>query len=85
MSDALGDLYKEFNSLKERLTELTAKFDDVETFVDGMRSGKKLSPPPGVLRPPGSPHKDVAAKLGRWPAGKKSRVLVRKIIRPSQD
>ncbi|RVE59876.1 hypothetical protein OJAV_G00193340 [Oryzias javanicus] len=54
LSDALGDLYKELNSLKERLTELTAKFDDVETFVDGMRSGRKLSPPPGVLRPAGA-------------------------------
>ncbi|XP_078793335.1 uncharacterized protein LOC144987801 [Oryzias latipes] len=74
LSEALGDLYKEFNSLKERLTELTARFDYVESFVDATRSGRK--PPP-----PGAPPKEVPAR----PRGRKSKVLVRRIFRPSQD
>uniref|UniRef100_A0A8C4EYM3 Si:ch73-127m5.3 n=1 Tax=Dicentrarchus labrax TaxID=13489 RepID=A0A8C4EYM3_DICLA len=41
LSDALGDLYKEFNTLKERLAELTTKFDGVEAFVDDVRLGRK--------------------------------------------
>ncbi|XP_035998479.1 uncharacterized protein LOC110366537 [Fundulus heteroclitus] len=41
LSEALGNLYVEFNSLKERLVELTARFEDVESFVDDVRSGKK--------------------------------------------
>ncbi|KAK7919188.1 hypothetical protein WMY93_010472 [Mugilogobius chulae] len=30
LSDALGDLYKEFNALKDRLVDLTTKFHSVE-------------------------------------------------------
>ncbi|KAK0144080.1 hypothetical protein N1851_017559 [Merluccius polli] len=52
LSDALGDLYKEFNMLKERLGELTAKFDGVEAFVDDVRAGRSPAPPRGEPRPP---------------------------------
>ncbi|CAB1433969.1 unnamed protein product [Pleuronectes platessa] len=45
LSDALGDLYKEFNALKERLADLTVRFDGVEDFVDGVRSGRSPAPP----------------------------------------
>ncbi|KAB5555747.1 hypothetical protein PHYPO_G00037660 [Pangasianodon hypophthalmus] len=44
LSEALSDLYKEFNSLKERLGELTAKFEGVESFVDEVRSGREERP-----------------------------------------
>uniref|UniRef100_A0A667ZIT3 Si:ch73-127m5.3 n=1 Tax=Myripristis murdjan TaxID=586833 RepID=A0A667ZIT3_9TELE len=56
LSDALGDLYKEFNSLKERLGELTSKFEGVEAFVDDVRSGRSPAPPRGEPRPLGMQH-----------------------------
>ncbi|KAG9473508.1 hypothetical protein GDO78_004025 [Eleutherodactylus coqui] len=48
LSEALDDLYKEFNSLKERLGELTTKFDGVEAFVDQMNARRQIPP----ARPP---------------------------------
>ncbi|MGH0135412.1 UNVERIFIED_CONTAM: hypothetical protein FKN15_035520 [Acipenser sinensis] len=51
LSDALGDLFKEFNTLKERLGELTTKFNGIEGFVDDMRAGRGSSPP-RQKRPP---------------------------------
>ncbi|KAK9530840.1 hypothetical protein VZT92_012318 [Zoarces viviparus] len=76
LSDALGDLYKEFNALKERLSELTDRFDGVEGFVDGVRSGRKPTPPRGEPRPPGE-----AEPAGR-PQGRRTRVVVRRIKKP---
>ncbi|XP_078427154.1 uncharacterized protein LOC144699792 [Cetorhinus maximus] len=38
LSEALDDLYKEFNALKERLIELTNKFEGVELFVDELKA-----------------------------------------------
>lgn len=72
LSDALGDLYKEFNALKARLTELTAKFEDVEAFVDEVRLGSK----------PVSPRGDSA---GGRPAGRRSRVVIRRIKKPTDS
>ncbi|KAM4691648.1 uncharacterized protein WCC33_016437 [Rhinophrynus dorsalis] len=43
LSEALDDLYKEFNALKERLGALTTKFDGVEAFVDEMNAGRHLA------------------------------------------
>uniref|UniRef100_A0A673N2W4 Si:dkey-282h22.5 n=1 Tax=Sinocyclocheilus rhinocerous TaxID=307959 RepID=A0A673N2W4_9TELE len=40
LSDAVGDLYKQFNALKENLAKLTNKFDKVESFVDEIQAGK---------------------------------------------
>ncbi|XP_051789405.1 uncharacterized protein si:ch211-76l23.4 [Erpetoichthys calabaricus] len=34
LSEALNDLYKEFNALKERLGELSEKFTPIETFIE---------------------------------------------------
>ncbi|CAB1338609.1 unnamed protein product [Coregonus sp. 'balchen'] len=51
LSDALGDLYKEFNALKERLGELTTKFEGVEGFVDDVRAGRSPYPPRAEPRP----------------------------------
>ncbi|XP_053144302.1 uncharacterized protein LOC128341784 isoform X2 [Hemicordylus capensis] len=44
LSDALDDLYKEFNALKERLGELTTRFEGVESFVDEMNKGQNQPP-----------------------------------------
>uniref|UniRef100_A0A671RS82 Uncharacterized protein n=1 Tax=Sinocyclocheilus anshuiensis TaxID=1608454 RepID=A0A671RS82_9TELE len=41
-------LYKEFNSLKERLAELTTKFEGIELFVDEARTGEGNPPEPGT-------------------------------------
>uniref|UniRef100_A0AAR2IT17 Uncharacterized protein n=2 Tax=Pygocentrus nattereri TaxID=42514 RepID=A0AAR2IT17_PYGNA len=40
LSDAVGDLYKQFNTLKENLAKLTNEFDKVEGFVDELQAGK---------------------------------------------
>ncbi|XP_076843443.1 uncharacterized protein LOC143488548 [Brachyhypopomus gauderio] len=40
LSDAVDDLYKQFNTLKENLAKLTENFDKVETFVDEIQAGK---------------------------------------------
>ncbi|KAM4525147.1 uncharacterized protein PAE49_001174 [Odontesthes bonariensis] len=84
LSDALGDLYKEFNALKERLAELTVKFDGVEAFVDDVRLGRKPAPPRREPRPPGSPPGEApATEAGGRPAGRRTRVIVRRIEKPS--
>ncbi|XP_019133287.1 uncharacterized protein LOC104936237 isoform X2 [Larimichthys crocea] len=88
LSDALGDLYKEFNSMKEHLAELTAKFDGVESFVDSMRSGRKPAPMRGEPRPPGLVLREreaAATDAGGRPPGRRSRVIVRRIKKPVQD
>ncbi|KAM4716270.1 uncharacterized protein FYW61_018835 isoform 1-T2 [Anableps anableps] len=83
LSEALGDLYKEFNSLKERLVELTARFEDVETFVDDARSGRKPATQHRELHTPRwSTRDEGAAKRGGRPAGRRSRVIVRRIQTP---
>ncbi|CAL9692799.1 unnamed protein product [Knipowitschia caucasica] len=38
LSEALDDLYKEFNALKAHLGELTEKFTAVETFIDELKT-----------------------------------------------
>lgn len=40
LSDAVDDLYKQFNTLKDNLAKLTSKFDKVEDFVDELQAGK---------------------------------------------
>nr|XP_046232932.1 uncharacterized protein LOC124052565 [Scatophagus argus] len=87
LSDALGDLYKEFNALKERLAELTAKFDGVEAFVDNMRSGRKPVPLRGEPRPlgllPGGETETTATDPGARQQRKRSRIVVRRIKKPA--
>uniref|UniRef100_A0A4W4DRT9 Si:ch73-127m5.3 n=1 Tax=Electrophorus electricus TaxID=8005 RepID=A0A4W4DRT9_ELEEL len=45
LSEALNDLYKEFNTLKERLGELTTKFEGVESFLDDFQTGRSPTSP----------------------------------------
>ncbi|XP_054615526.1 uncharacterized protein si:dkey-282h22.5 [Dunckerocampus dactyliophorus] len=39
LSDALGDLYRQFSALKEELASLTVKLDSVEAFADRIKDG----------------------------------------------
>ncbi|XP_010785594.1 uncharacterized protein [Notothenia coriiceps] len=84
LSDALGDLYGEFNALKERLSELTVKFEGVEGFVDDVRSGRKPSQPRGEARPQGwQPGEGGAAGFNAGGQGRRRRVVVRRIKKPA--
>lgn len=40
LSEALDDLYKEFNALKAHLGELTDKFTPIETYIDELKAEK---------------------------------------------
>ncbi|XP_045892988.1 uncharacterized protein si:ch211-76l23.4 [Micropterus dolomieu] len=40
LSEALDDLYKEFNALKSRLGDLTEKFTAIETFIDEVKASR---------------------------------------------
>lgn len=60
LSEALDDLYKEFNALKSHLGDLTEKFAAIETFIDEMKAGRanNANPAPAadpapVVRQPG--------------------------------
>ncbi|CAG00238.1 unnamed protein product [Tetraodon nigroviridis] len=53
LSDAVGDLYRQFNALKDDLAKLTSRFDGVEAFVDDLRQGRlslRQRPAPMGLR-----------------------------------
>ncbi|XP_043956329.1 uncharacterized protein si:dkey-282h22.5 [Gambusia affinis] len=73
LSEALGDLYQQFNSLKDELGKLTSKFDGVEAFVDDIKEGRFTVPHWSVSRIPPS--------FGlRSPLGAQRRALDRRLI-----
>ncbi|KAK5855845.1 hypothetical protein PBY51_007485 [Eleginops maclovinus] len=43
LSEALDDLYKEFNALKAHLGDLTEKFSAIETFIDEVKAGRNTN------------------------------------------
>nr|XP_046270287.1 uncharacterized protein si:ch211-76l23.4 [Scatophagus argus] len=60
LSEALDDLYKEFNALKAHLGDLTEKFAAIETFIDEVKAGQAsnanaapAAAPAAVPRQPG--------------------------------
>lgn len=61
LSDAVGDLYKQFDTLKENLGKLTTKFDSVESFVDDLQAGR--FPKPKLWTPPRLPVNKVPHHL----------------------
>ncbi|KAM8824418.1 uncharacterized protein ACB058_020666 [Synchiropus picturatus] len=48
LSDALGELYSHFNSLKTELVQLSAKVDSMEGFMDDLKLGRRAAPPLSV-------------------------------------
>uniref|UniRef100_A0A672HTR0 Uncharacterized protein n=1 Tax=Salarias fasciatus TaxID=181472 RepID=A0A672HTR0_SALFA len=70
LSAALADLYQEFNSLKERLSRLTAQFHGVESFVDQARSGGNLART-----------RAAGPEAGGRPQGRRSRVVIRRVVK----
>ncbi|KAL7378654.1 hypothetical protein ABVT39_016874 [Epinephelus coioides] len=57
LSEALDDLYKEFNALKVHLGDLTEKFTAIETFIDEVKAnnanaGSAPGPAPGPAPAP---------------------------------
>ncbi|MEQ2315202.1 hypothetical protein AMECASPLE_019679 [Ameca splendens] len=62
LSEALGDLYQQFNSLKDELRRLTSKFDGVETFVDDIKERRFTVPQRPPFRIP--PSFGVGSSLG---------------------
>ncbi|KAF7698446.1 uncharacterized protein si:ch211-76l23.4 [Silurus meridionalis] len=53
LSEAVDDLFKEFNALKAHLGELTEKFTPVETFIDELKMEKANAPAATVPVTPG--------------------------------
>ncbi|KAM9844306.1 uncharacterized protein ACBR49_013405 [Aulostomus maculatus] len=43
LSEALDDLYKEFNALKSHLGDLTEKFGAIETFIDEVKANRETN------------------------------------------
>ncbi|XP_056152728.1 uncharacterized protein LOC130127183 [Lampris incognitus] len=86
LSDALGDLYKEFNVLKERLGELTSKFEGVEAFVDDVGAGRPPSLPRAEPRPPGllaGEENATPTEEGGRSQGRRNRIVVRRVKKPA--
>ncbi|KAM7371912.1 hypothetical protein PAMP_009112 [Pampus punctatissimus] len=74
LSDALGDLYRQFNTLKDELGALTAKFDRVEAFVDDLKDGSFSLPKRPIQR--------IAPNVGlRSPLPARMRAPDKRIIR----
>ncbi|XP_050929659.1 uncharacterized protein si:ch211-76l23.4 [Lates calcarifer] len=55
LSEALDDLYKEFNALKAHLGDLTEKFAAIETFIDEVKAARANNANANAGRPPPAP------------------------------
>ncbi|KAF1379954.1 hypothetical protein PFLUV_G00181440 [Perca fluviatilis] len=54
LSEALDDLYKEFNALKAHLGDLTDKFSAIETFIDEVKADRANNANAGAASGPAS-------------------------------
>ncbi|KAK3553091.1 hypothetical protein QTP86_031360 [Hemibagrus guttatus] len=69
LSEALDDLYKEFNALKTHLGELTDKFTTIETFIDELKTEKANAASAAVpAAAPVTPLRRRMVKTPRTPA-----------------
>lgn len=69
--------------MKERLAELTTKFEGIELFVDEARTGRSHSPPRAERPPPegeGNPAEPHGTRQGR-----RNRVVVRRVKKPDNS
>ncbi|KAK9534532.1 hypothetical protein VZT92_006972 [Zoarces viviparus] len=70
LSEALDDLYKEFNALKAHLGDLTEKFTAVETFIDEVKADRINNANAGPA--PAPPPAPVPRQTGRRVVKKKA-------------
>lgn len=66
LSEALDDLYKEFNALKAHLGDLTEKFAAIETFIDevkAQRAGAGSAPASAPAPAPGGVPRQTGRRL----------------------
>lgn len=73
LSEALDDLYKEFNALKSHLGDLTEKFAAIETFIDEVKADRannaNAGPAPGPAPAPAPvPRRRVMKKKATTPS-----------------
>ncbi|XP_078240436.1 uncharacterized protein LOC144586302 isoform X2 [Pogona vitticeps] len=80
LSDALDDLYKEFNALKERLGELSTRFEAVESFVDEINKGQSQP----IAKPPTRVTQLEEGKAAVPLPAKRRRVLIRNGRKPTE-
>ncbi|XP_035511123.1 uncharacterized protein si:ch211-76l23.4 [Morone saxatilis] len=69
LSEALDDLYKEFNALKAHLGDLTEKFAAIETFIDEVKAGQANA---GPATAPAAAPASVPRQTGRRVMRKKA-------------
>ncbi|XP_076122327.1 uncharacterized protein LOC143102549 [Alosa pseudoharengus] len=74
LSEALDDLYKEFNALKAHLGDLTEKFGPIETFIDELKAERAFG---GAARA-NAPQADPAV-ANPAPGPTRRRILKKKI------
>uniref|UniRef100_A0A3Q3KJR2 Uncharacterized protein n=2 Tax=Monopterus albus TaxID=43700 RepID=A0A3Q3KJR2_MONAL len=74
LSEALDDLYKEFNALKSHLGDLTEKFTAIETFIDEVKAGRANNP--------NAPHQVPAPAPAPASIPRQTRRVVKKKIQP---
>uniref|UniRef100_A0A3B1JAV4 Si:ch211-76l23.4 n=1 Tax=Astyanax mexicanus TaxID=7994 RepID=A0A3B1JAV4_ASTMX len=74
LSEALNDLYKEFNALKAHLGDLTEKFGPIETFIDELKAKRATAAAAGA---------SVGARAGAAAAPPRGRRPVRNKPPPS--
>uniref|UniRef100_UPI0037E959A6 uncharacterized protein n=1 Tax=Semicossyphus pulcher TaxID=241346 RepID=UPI0037E959A6 len=72
LSEALDDLYKEFNALKAHLGDLTEKFSAIETFIDEFKAGGANNAGPASNPAPNPAPAAVPRQTGRRVLKKKA-------------
>ncbi|XP_036945210.1 uncharacterized protein si:ch211-76l23.4 [Acanthopagrus latus] len=72
LSEALDDLYKEFNALKAHLGDLTEKFAAIETFIDEVKASRANNANTGPASGPAPAPGSIPRQTGRRVMKKKA-------------